>query len=87
MTYRGTSQADMCRVCSWNKATASQLYNNKQDYSPKLVNEAASALDVEPFELLMEPERAMAFRRQLEAAIILAQDEILNTPPLPDSPN
>jgi transcriptional regulator with XRE-family HTH domain len=74
MDLLGKRQADMCRLCGWSKATASQLYNNVQDYSPKSINEAASALDVEPFELLMKPERAMAFRRQLEAAIALAQD-------------
>lgn len=63
------------------EATASLLYNNKQDYSPKLVNEAAVALNVEPFETLMEPELAMALRRQLEAATIFARDEGLLTSP------
>jgi transcriptional regulator with XRE-family HTH domain len=74
MDLLGKSQADMCRLCDWSKATASQLYNNKQDYSPKIVKEAAAALNVEPFELLMKPERAMALRRQREAALILAHD-------------
>jgi transcriptional regulator with XRE-family HTH domain len=71
-------QADMCRRTDWSKATMSQLYNNKQDYSPKLVNEAAAALNIEPFELLMKPERAMALRRQREAALVLAHDADAN---------
>ncbi len=74
MVMLGKSQADMIRLCDWSKATASQLYNNKQDYSPKIVADAAKALNVEPFELLMKPERAMALRRQREAAIVLAHD-------------
>ena len=74
MLMLGKSQADMCRLCDWSKGTASQLYNNKQDYSPRIVAAAAAALNVEPFELLMRPERAMALRRQREAALVLAHD-------------
>lgn len=55
-------QAQMMRLTGWSKATMSQLYNNKQDYSPKIVNEASKALNVEPWELLMPPERAMRIR-------------------------
>jgi transcriptional regulator with XRE-family HTH domain len=75
MDVLGKSQTDMCRMCDWSKSTASQLYNNKQDYSPRIVMAAAAALEVEPFELLMKPERAMALRRQLEAAMILAREQ------------
>jgi transcriptional regulator with XRE-family HTH domain len=74
MDLLGVIQAEMCRRTDWSKATMSQLYNNKQDYSPDLVNTAAEALNLEPFELLMRPERAMAFRRQREAALVLAHD-------------
>jgi transcriptional regulator with XRE-family HTH domain len=68
------SQAEMIRRTGWSKATTSQLYNNKQDYNPNLVNVAATALHLETFELLMRPERAMALRRQREAAIQLVRD-------------
>src|SRR5690348_204233 len=64
MDMLGVKQKDMIVRTGWSKASMSQLYNNKQDYSPKIVNEAATALNVEPFELLMKPERAMALRRQ-----------------------
>lgn len=74
MDMLSVNQAEMCRRTGWSKATASQLYNNKQDYSPKIVREAAQALNVEGFELLMKPERAMALRRQREAALVLAHD-------------
>jgi len=78
MDLLGVKQADMCRRTDWSKATMSQLYNSKQDYSPKIVNEAAQALNLEPFELLMKPDRAMAFRRQREAALVLAHDADAN---------
>lgn len=57
------AQAAMMKATGWSRATMSQLYNNEQDYSPRRVNEAAIALNAEPWELLMPPERAMALRR------------------------
>jgi transcriptional regulator with XRE-family HTH domain len=57
------SQAEMMRRTGWSKATASQLYNNKQDYNPKLVKQAAVALNVERWELLMTPAQAAAIRK------------------------
>jgi hypothetical protein len=63
MDMLGVRQRDMVERCDWSKATASQIYNGVQDYSPKIVKEAAQALNVEPWELLMQPERAMAIRR------------------------
>ena len=77
MDMLGVNQAEMIRRTDWSKATASQLYNNIQDYSPKIVNEAAKALNVAPFELLMKPEEAMALRRQRDAAltIVAVSDE------------
>lgn len=71
MDSLGVNQAEMIRRTDWSKASASQLYNNKQDYSPKIVNEAAQALNVAPFELLMRPEEAMALRRQRDAALTI----------------
>lgn len=58
----------MMELTGWSKATMSQLYNGTQDYSPKVVNEAARALNAQPYELLMVPERAMAFRQFLASA-------------------
>jgi hypothetical protein len=55
----------MMRRTGWSKASASQLYNNKQDYSPKLVNDAAEALSIRRYELLIRPEEAMEIRRKL----------------------
>ena len=63
MDALGKKQADMMKLTGWSKATASQLYNGTQDYSPKVVNEAAQAFHCAPYELLMPYEEAMALRR------------------------
>jgi transcriptional regulator with XRE-family HTH domain len=63
------TQAEMMRLTEWSKATMSQLYNGVQDFSPKILKEASDALQVEPFELLMLPERAMALRRLRQDAL------------------
>lgn len=77
------AQSKMMKLTGWSKATMSQLYSGQQDYSPKLVNEAAAALNAEPWELLMPPERAMAMRRLREDAIRIAAD---NPTPSPATP-
>jgi transcriptional regulator with XRE-family HTH domain len=70
--FRGRGgQARMCEVTGWSKATMSQLYNNIQDYSPQVVNEAAKALNAAPYELLMKPEQAMAIRRLRQEALVI----------------
>jgi transcriptional regulator with XRE-family HTH domain len=74
MDHLGVNQAEMIRRTDWSKATASQLYNNKQDYSPKVVNEAAKALNVAPYELLMKPETAAALRRLRQDALRVVED-------------
>lgn len=83
MDLLAVNQAEMVRRTGWSKATASQLYNNRQDYSPKLVIEAAKALNVEQHELLMRPERAMALRRLRQDAVRLVEgSRELDTPPM-----
>lgn len=70
MAARGVAkQSEMMELTGWSKATMSQLYNGKQDYSPKIIADAARALHCEPFELLMAPDRAMRMRRYKEAAL------------------
>ena len=56
-------------LAGWSKATMSALYNHKQDFSPKILKEAAAALGVEPFELLLPPEQANALRALRQHAL------------------
>lgn len=81
MEGRG-AQTRMMELTGWSKATMSQLYNGTQDYSPKILAEAAEALNAEPFELLMHPERAMAMRqlRTTAAEIVRSEPVSIETP-------
>jgi len=56
-------QVDLMERTGWSKATASQVVNGSQAFSPPILKAAAEGLGVEPFELLLPPERAMAIRR------------------------
>lgn len=67
MTGRG-AQAKMMDLTGWSRATMSQLYNGKQDYSPEILRTAAEALQVEPYELLMRPEKASLLREAVTNA-------------------
>lgn len=68
MDARGITQAEMIELTGWSKASMSQIYNKQQDLNPRLLKEGAEALGLEPFELLMAPDRASALREQLDAA-------------------
>lgn len=73
MDHLGVRQKDMVVRAGWSKATASQLYTGVQDYSPKIVNEAATALNIAQHELLMRPEQAMALRRFRQDALRIVE--------------
>ena len=67
------TQAAMMKKTGWSKATMSQLYNGKQGYSPEIIATAADALNIQEFELLMPPHRAMAYRRLQEAGLRIVE--------------
>ncbi len=56
----------------------SKLYNGKQDYTRADVVQLADWLKIEPFELLMPPREALAYRRiRATAALIVAEADAL----------
>lgn len=67
------AQAKMMALTGWSRATMSQLYNGKQDFSPEILRTAAEALQVEPYELLMLPEKAMLLRQAVASARRIVQ--------------
>lgn len=69
-----TSQADLERMTGWDKRKASFLVSGKQPYKRETVNEAANALNIEPFELLMHPDDAFALRRLRDSALRIAAE-------------
>jgi transcriptional regulator with XRE-family HTH domain len=76
MEELGVTQSDMVRRTGWPKSTMSQLFNGVQDFNPRLVREACSALALKPFELFLAPVEALAFRQLRSAAISMAKAQV-----------
>lgn len=68
------SQAKLAKACDWTPSTMHGIYHGRTSYYREIVNLIAVKLNIEPFELLMPPERAMAIRRMQEAAVTIAHD-------------
>ena len=71
-TLAGKIQADVDRELGWPRAKASALWNGKQRYTQDSVDEVATWLKIEPYELLMHPDDAMQLRQIREAAKFIA---------------
>jgi hypothetical protein len=59
----GKKQADIVRDLDWNKARVSLMLRGKQPYDRDSLNELAVYLHLQPHELLMHPDDAMALRQ------------------------
>lgn len=57
------SQADLVRLTDYPKAKVSDLVTGKQRYNRDVLNDIALALNLQPHELLLHPDDAMALRR------------------------
>lgn len=62
------TQADVVRATGYPKAKVSDLATGKQRYNRDILNDVAKALNIYSFELLMDPEDAMAYRRMKRSA-------------------
>ena len=70
----GKRPVDFVRDLEWNKSRVSLLFSGKQPYSPAVLRDVAAYLNLQPFELLMHPDRAMAYRRMTASAATIAAD-------------
>ena len=77
-------QAKLMELADWDKRKTSELVNGKQRYNRDIVNEAAAALNLQPYELLMHPQDAMEIR-QLRQSIALAAQRRGDYDPRPES--
>lgn len=57
------SQADLARMTSWSKGKVSMLCSGKMGYSREVIEGAANALGLHPFELFVHPSRAALIRK------------------------
>lgn len=62
------SQAKLADECGWNRSTMHGIYHGRTDYYREIVNLISRKLNIEPYELLMPPDQAMALRTQREAS-------------------
>lgn len=62
------TQADLARDIGWNKSKSSLFASGQQRYHRDDVNTLAAYLNLEPFELLLPPDRAMALRQMRSSA-------------------
>lgn len=80
MRTLGVTQTELRERADWSKTAASEICNGKTGYSKRLINEAANALNIRPFELLMHPDDAMALRQmRAEALRIVETSKNLST--------
>lgn len=68
------SQADLVRSTDWSPATVNDIYHGRTEYYRGIVNEIAQALHIQPFELLLHPDEAMALRRLRDSAVRIAAE-------------
>lgn len=73
MRHFGKIQADLTKELGWDKSRANFLFHGKQPYKRERLNEAANWLGIEPYELLMPPEKALAIRELYKTAERIVQ--------------
>jgi transcriptional regulator with XRE-family HTH domain len=76
MQSKRMTQAELARRTGWSKATANDIYHGVTSYYRQILNEAAAALNIQPWELLMSPADANALRAMREDAIRLAAEKV-----------
>lgn len=73
--YFGKKQADLVRDLGWNKSKVCKLWNNEQPYRRADLVALSRYFRIEPFELLMPPTRALAFRNLRESAARIVESD------------
>lgn len=67
-------QADIVAATDWPKSKVSKLVHGDVPYNRDIVNDAADAMNLRPYELLMHPDDAMALRRMRQSAVQIAAE-------------
>lgn len=67
-------QASLTNELGWSKNKANKIWHSRQPYRRDLVNEVAAWLGIEPYELLMAPDKAMALRQLRQTAYAIAAE-------------
>ncbi|PZR37205.1 MAG: hypothetical protein DI526_01425 [Caulobacter segnis] len=75
MRHFGKIQADLTKELGWDKSRANFIFHGKQPYKRDKINEVASWLGIEPYELLMPPSKALAIRELYKTAERIVQGQ------------
>jgi len=73
MDHLHVNQASLARMTGWSIATTNDIYHGRTEYYRGIMNTAATALNIHPFELLMHPDDAMAMRQFRHQALRVAE--------------
>lgn len=84
MHSKKMTQAELARRTGWSKATANDIFHGTTSYYRQILNEAAAALHVQPWELLMSPADANAIRRFRDEALRIAAEKTTAWAPFPE---
>lgn len=71
----GMKQRDLVTKLDYQPAQAHRLWHSLQPYRRDHVEEISALLNIQPYELLMPPEEAMALRRLKSAIAEVAKTE------------
>lgn len=85
LTHSGKIQSSLVTELGWDKARANFLFHGKQPFKRSDLAAVAKWLNIEPYELLLPPDKALAIRRlyQSAQAIVAAGEGDRFLPPLP----
>lgn len=75
MKHFGKIQADLSKEVGWDRSRANFLFHSKQAFKRHDVNDIAEWLNLEPFELLIPPARALAIRELYKNAQRIVQSQ------------
>lgn len=80
LAYFEKTQADVASALEWNKSKVSLFASGSQRYHRDDINDLAAYFHLEPFELLLPPERAMSLRSMRASA-----EQVIKEVPQPQS--
>lgn len=69
------SQSALAERLDWQNSKVSRLVNGTSDWNREHLEQVATALHLQPFELLLHPEDAMSVRRMRDSALVIAADK------------
>lgn len=79
----GLIQRDLVTKLDYPPATANALWHGVQRYRRDHIRDVSALLNIEPWELLMHPDEAMALRRLRSVIAEVAKPDSPATPPAP----